>query len=265
MINYRSEKKRYKTNELGSLYIDEKKLCTDEQPIIYIGGQMEHRFHTLEQSGYTFDPGHNMFTGSWFYDYPLFSKNKGQYNAENFSQNLLNALEEANLHDVIFVTESFGGTIASLTTTSDRVDKVIAIHPSIVGTPLADPYFLDKYKNLFTDKQKLILGLLKIIVNPQYGFEQDNFKGVDLTKVDLDKLLVVGSYVEEKSENSSLVLQLDDMIKKVTSKRSDGIVIFEPVEFEHLGINYMVEEDNTNHFDAGKKEHIEKVLKKVMK
>lgn len=265
MNNYRSGKKRYKPNELGSLYIDEKKINPNEQPIIYIGGQMEHRFHALEQTGFTFDPGHNMFTGSWFYDYPLFSKNKEQYNAENFSNNLLTSLEEANLSDVIFVTESFGGTIASLATQSDRVDKVIAIHPSIVGTPLANPYYLDDFKRFFTKRQKLILEMLKLIVNPKYGFEQDNFKGVDFSKVDLDKLLVIGSYVDKEKENNSLILELDSMIRKVTLSRNDGIVVFEPDLFDKIGINYMVEEDNTNHFDAGKKEHIEKVLTKLMK
>lgn len=265
MINYRNEKKRYKPNELGSLYIDEKKLNKNEQPIIYIGGQMEHRFHALEQTGYTFDPGHNMFTGSWFYDYPLFSKNKEQYNAENFSDNLIKSLEESNLNDVIFVTESFGGIIASLATTSERVDKVIAIHPSIVGTPLANPYYLEDFKRFFTQRQKLIVEMLKLIVNPKYGFEQDNFKGIDLTKVDLNKLLVVGSYIDREKENNSLVLELDDMIEKVTSSRSDGIVVFEPDLLEQLGINYMLEEENTNHFEASKKGHIEKVIKKVMK
>lgn len=265
MINYRRGKKRYKPNELGSLYIDETKLNSNEQPIIYIGGQMEHRFHTIEQTGLTGDPGHNMFTGSWFYDYPLFSKNKGSYNAENFAGNLLETLDEADLRDVIFVTESFGGTIASLATQSDRVDKVIAIHPSILGTPLANPYYLEDFKKYFNTRQKAILNILKAVVNTEYGFEQDNFKGLDLTKVDLDKLLVVGSYIDRQTEKNPLVLETDDMIRKVTSNRSDGIVVFEPRVFEELGIPYLQEDEHNNHFDAGSKEHIAKVFQKVMK
>lgn len=264
MINYRQGKTRYIPNELGSLYIDETKLNPNEQPIIYIGGQREHRFHIVEQTGLTGDPGHNMFTGSWFYDYPLFSQNKGDFNAENFANNLLTSLEDANLNDVVFVTESFGGTIASLATKSDRVDKVIAIHPSILGTPLANPKYLSVFDKQFNAKQKAILALLKVIVNRNYGFEQDNFKGVDLTKVDMEKLLVVGSYIDRLEETNPIVLELDDMIQKVTSNRSDGIVVFEPNLFEQLGIPYMLEDENTNHFQAGSKEHIAKVYKKVM-
>ena len=265
MINYRQGKTRYIPNELGSLYIDESKLNPNEQPVIYIGGQMEHSFHAVEQTGLTGDPGHNMFTGSWFYDYPLFSQNKKEFNAENFANNLLTALEYANLHDVVFVTESFGGTIASLATKSDRVDKVIAIHPSILGTPLANPKYLSIFTNQFNAKQKAIASLLKVIVNPEYGFEQDNFKGVDLTKVDIDKLLVIGSYIDRQKETNPIVLELDDMIEKVTSNRSDGIVVFEPNLFEELGIPYMLDDENTNHFQAGSKEHIAKVYQKVMK
>ena len=265
MINYRQGKTRYIPNELGSLYIDETKLSPNEQPVIYIGGQMEHRFHMIEQTGLTGDPGHNMFTGSWFYDYPVFSQNKQEFNAENFANNLLTALEYANLHDIILITESFGGTIASLATKSDRVDKVIAIHPSIIGTPLANPKYLSLFANGFNAKQKALLSLLQVIVNPNYGFEQDNFKGLDLTKVDFNKLLVVGSYIDRQKENNPVVLELDDIIQKITSNRSDGIVVFEPKLFEQLGIPYMLEDENVNHFQAGSKDHIAKVYQKVMK
>lgn len=265
MINYRKNKKRYKPNELGSLYVDESKLNPNEQPIIYIGGQMEHRFHTVEQTGLTGDPGHNMFTGSWFYDYPLFSDNKSEYNAENFAGNLLQTLEEANLQDVIFITESFGGSIASLASKSERVDRVIAIHPSIVRTPLADPKYLELYKKYFNRKQQAILHLLKVIVNPEYGFEQDNFYGIDLRKVDLNKLLVVGNYIDRETEKNPVVLETSDMIEKVTSARSDGIVVFEPEIFDSLGINYLQEDEHNSHFDAGSKEHIAKVYQKVLK
>lgn len=265
MINYRKGKTRYKPNELGSLYVDEAKLNPNEQPIIYIGGQMEHRFHMLEQTGLTGDPGHNMFTGSWFYDYPLDSYSKRECNAENFAKNLLQTLDEANLQDVIFITESFGGSIASLATKSERVDKVIAIHPSIVGTPLADPKYLEEYKKYFNRKQKAILHLLKFVVDPEYGFEQDNFYGIDLRKVDLNKLLVVGNYIDKKTEKNPVVLETSDMIEKVASVRSDGIVVFEPETFDALGINYLQEDEHNNHFTAGSKEHITKVYQKVLK
>lgn len=265
MINYRQGKKRYQPNDLGSLYIDESKLSLNEQPVIYIGGQMEHRFHTIEQMGITGDPGHNMFTGSWFYDYPLSTNNKHIYNAENFANNLIKALDEARLTNVVFITESFGGTIASYATKSDRVDKVIAIHPSILGTPLANPKYLEDYQQYFNAKQRAILMLLRLIVDSSYGFEQDNFNGLDLNRVDLDKLLVVGSYIDRTKEKNKIILELDDMIQKVSANRSDGIVMFEPRQFEQLGIPYMMEDEHINHFQAGSKEHIAKVYQKIMR
>lgn len=264
MINYRQGKKRYKPNELGSLYVDESKLNQNEQPVIYIGGQLEHRLHILEKTGLTADPGHNMFTGSWIYEYPILKKNKSEYNAINFSSNLLKCLKEAKLNDVVLVTESYGGTIASIATKSELVDKVIAIHPSILGTPLANPYYLDDYKKYFNKRQIAILNILKKVVNPEYGFEQDNFNGIDLRQVDLDKLLVVGSYINKETETNPIIQETYDMIEKVTSYRNDGVVIFEPKVFEQLGIPYLQEDTNNNHLEAGAKDHITKVYEKVI-
>lgn len=67
MINYRKGKERFKPNDLGSLYLKEG--YDKENHNIYIGGQ-------LEQTGFTCDAGHNMFNGSWFYDYPYNEKLK---------------------------------------------------------------------------------------------------------------------------------------------------------------------------------------------
>lgn len=265
MINYRQGKKRYKPNILGSLYIDETKLNNNERPIIYIGGQMEHRCHILEQTGYTADPGHNMFTGSWFYDYPLFSNDKASYNTANFTTNLLTALEEANLTDVALITESYGGLIAAEATKSDRIATVIAIHPPIIGTPLANPRYVAMYKKLLTNYQKLLLQGLKLLINPEYGFEIDNFKGADLTKVDLDKLIVVGNYLDIPNEQNALLKETYQMIKIITGYHSDGVVAFDPEEFEHLGINYHLESKNNNHFAAGTKENIEEAAKLILK
>ena len=120
MINYRQDKKRYKPNKLGSLYIDESKLNPNEQPVIYIGGQMEHRCHIAEQTGFTFDPGHNMFTGSWFYDYPLFSSEKGTFDVEGFTNNFLEGLKESGLEKLIKASYSLLGLISYLTAGEDE-------------------------------------------------------------------------------------------------------------------------------------------------
>lgn len=265
MINYKNGKTRYVPNNLGSLYVDESSLNSNEQPVIYIGGQMEHRCHILEQSGYTADEGHNMFNGSWFYDYPLFSADKKHFNGENFAQNLLKAIEEAKLHDVVLVTESYGGTIAAYASPSDSISKVIAIHPSITRTPLANPKFLDMYKEQFTPSEKAILAALHVAINPEYGFERDNFLGINPKHVDLNKLLVVGSSIDPETEKNPLLRHTYNIIQKVTSRPSDGVVTFDPEQLEQLGINYLVEDERTNHLQANSKDHIAKVYSKVMK
>lgn len=265
MINYRQDKKRYKPNKLGSLYIDESKLNPNEQPVIYIGGQMEHRCHIAEQTGFTFDPGHNMFTGSWFYDYPLFSSEKGTFDVEGFTNNFLEGLKESGLKDVILITESYGGMIAAAATQSELVSKSIAIHPPILGTPLANPEYINSYKQLLTRYQRIILQALRVIINPEYGFEQDNFKGINLKKVDLNKLIVVGNYLDTDKEQNALLKETYEIIRTITTFRSDGVVIFEPSEFERLGINYLQETKNNNHFDAGTKENIEEAYHRLIK
>lgn len=104
MYNYRREKKRIKPNDLGSLYLSNK-IDQNKRPILYIGGQIEHRFHIIEQSGVTFDVGHSMFDGSWFYDYSIVKGDKKEINCLNFANNLVLALEEAKIGDVDLVTE----------------------------------------------------------------------------------------------------------------------------------------------------------------
>ena len=265
MINYRQGKTKYKPNNLGSLYVDESKLNPNEQPVIYIGGQMEHRCHILEQSGFTADPGHNIFTGSWFYDYPVISKSKETFNTENFTANLLASLKEANLSDVVLITESFGGMIAAEATKSDLVSKAITIHPPILGTPLANPEYLESYRHMLTRYQRILLSALKVLINPEYGFEQDNFKGIDLKRVDLNKLIVVGNYLDLPTEKNSLLKETYEIIRIITSYQSDGVVVFEPSEFDRLGINYLQETKHNNHFDAGSKENIEEAYLRLIK
>lgn len=264
MINYREGKSRYKINELGSLYIDKRKISSNEQPIIYIGGQMEHRGHLIEQSGYTTDVNHNKYTGSWMYEYPVFSSNKKDINAKNFSENLLAALESAKLGEVILLTHSHGGLIGAYASKSELIDKVISVHPPILGTPLGNPEVIGEYRELLTKTQRLILALTKQIVNSEYGFEQDNFLGVDLSKVDLNKLLVVGNYLDIDLERNKLLLETYRIIERVLGLRSDGIVTFEPSEFEKLGINYMQTNENKNHFQSISPIYFDSVLKRVL-
>ena len=260
MINYKKNRVRFKPNELGSLYLDMNKINDNERPVIYIGGQLEHRFHVIEGSGYTFDCGHDMFSGSWFYEYPLNYANKKDINAMNFSKNLLAALKEANIGDVDIVTDSHGGMIASYASKSDLVHQVIAIHPPCLGTPLARPRDFDKIDKLLTSYEKLLLRIIKKIVNRDYGFNDDNYKGLDFSKIDFNKVLILSSSIDRLREKNKLVISFYDMIYKLTGKESDGVVIFDEDILNRIGVNYEKDDVGTSHLDAGSREYLERVI-----
>ena len=253
MENYRKGKERIKPNDLGSLYYYLETSKSQERPIIYIGGQMEHRWHVLEQTGYTFDPGHTMFNGSWMYDYSVFTKDKNRINAKNFTENLKSALKSAKIGEVDLITHSFGGIIGALATDSDLIHKVYAVHPPITGTPLANPQYIDNYKHLLNEQELKLLKIIKLLINTNYGFEKDSFNGLDLRNIDLNKLVVIGSSTNPEQEEG-LNLNLYNMLKKVTGYENDGVVILDEDLFNKLGINYVKENSNNNHFASGTKE-----------
>ncbi len=268
MFNYRKGKQRYKVDEYGSLYIDHSKINGNERPIIYIGGQMEHRCHVLEQSGFTADPGHNMFTGSWFYDYPVFKNNKKEINFRNFGENLLKALKVSGLDDVDLITESYGGLIGAYATQSSSIHQVVSIHPPILGTPLADKTLLKSQLKNLDYKQKIVATIVKTILNDNYGFEQENKMGINNPELqytaDLTKLLVVGSNIDPKTEKNKVIKILYSIIYAISKEKSDGVVLFNPETFNKFGIKYLEEKENLSHFDAGSKEHIDAVYKKTL-
>ncbi|HAB67428.1 MAG TPA: hypothetical protein DCE23_08685 [Firmicutes bacterium] len=269
MINYRKGKEKIKIDEYGSLYIDYDKINPNERPIIYIGGQMEHRCHILEQTGYTADPGHNMFDGSWFYDYSTLTKDKSNINVQNFTKNLLDALKQAHIGAVDLVTESYGGLIGAYASSSPLIHKVVAIHPPILGTPLANKKLIRYAIKQLEFEYKLLAHLINIILNDQYGFEQENKNGIYDSRIrdntDLSKLIVVGSHIDYNTEKNELIKSLYKLILKLTNKQSDGVVIFEPSELQKLGITYIEEDTHLSHFDAGSKENIEKAKIKALK
>lgn len=268
MLNYRKGKKRIKVNGYGSLYIDYQKI-KDKRPIIYIGGQMEHRLHILEQTGMTFDQGHNMFDGSWFYDYPIHPKDKSQFDVINFGENLIATLQQANLGEVDIIGESYGGIIGAYATKSPLIHKVLAIHPPILGTPLANKDLISYAIKELEFEQKWIARLVNIIVNTNYGFEQDNALGIYNPKLqdvaDISKLIVASSSLNPDTEKNKIAKLLYDLIWQLTHKTSDGVLIYDAEELTKLGIPFIEDDEPLCHFDAGSKENIEKCYKKTLK
>lgn len=258
IVNYRNNRERIKVNSLGSLYVN-KKLDQNHRPIIYIGGQMEHRLHLLEQSGLTFDIGHNLFDGSWFYDYSI-RGNRLEANAKNFADNLISSLKISGLSEVDIITESYGGLIAAYASRSKKIHKVVAIHPPILGTPLASKEMILEALNKLEKDQKRIAKIVMSVVNEHFGFEKDNAIGLvnsaqdDL--IDFSKLTVVGSKLDRDNDKNKLACTLYDLIYTITGKESDGVVLFDEEEIKRLGANCITENTPTNHFDAGSKENI---------
>lgn len=257
--NYGEDRDRIKINELGSLYLD-KDMQKDYRPLIYIGGQMEHQLHRLENAtGKTFDPGHYMFDGSWMYEYPN-RGTKSNINVFNFADNLVKAIEASGLEEVDIITESYGGLIAACASKSKRIHKVIAIHPPILGTPLASNDFLLDNLNKLERRQKLLARAVTLVVNDYFGFEKDNYLGINnsdiLKSIDFNKLTVVGSALDRENDPSWLACSLYDIIYAITGEQSDGVVIYNEETLRKYGINYFTEIAPKNHFAAGSEKNL---------
>lgn len=261
MVKYRDDRERINVDALGSLYID-KELDDNFRPVIYIGGQMEHRLHKYEnKTGITFDVGHGLFDGSWFYEYSTKKKyTKSNINTLNFADNLIKSLEVANLDDVDIITESYGGLIAACASKSKRIHKVVAIHPPILGTPLASNDTIKDALDKLEKEQRKIAKWVNRIVNDRFGFEQDNANGINNSKIldsiDFSKLTVVGSNMDRENDKSKTAKRLYDLIYALTGEKSDGVVLFDEEKFKSFGINYIKEKCPTNHFDAGSEKNI---------
>ena len=255
--------KRYKPNSLGSLYVNEKIDTENERPIIYIGGQMEHRVHVIENIVVN-NKYDDFFAAKWVYEYPI-GKNIGDSNARNFAKNLLEALKDANLYDVDIISHSFGGMIASYASKDPRIHKVYAVHPPILGTPLANPKVFEKYQKRMSLYQNVLYQIMKRLINTGYGFEQDSFNGADFREVDLNKLLVIGSYIDSEVEKSKFYSALSEMISFCKMQKNDGIVIFDEDVFNQMGINFYKQEGFINHTQSGSEKVLSRVRQMVKK
>ena len=264
MINYKKGKIRYLTNGVGSLYIDESKLSSNERPIIYVGGQIEHRGQVLKQLGYLNDKNYNCYTGCWMYDYPIDVYNSRFMGAEKFSESLLIGLREAKINEVVLVGYSHGGLISSYASKSNIISKVICIHSPVLGTPLACPIYFEQQEVLFSKKQQLLLKLLKYIVRMRFGFVIDNYKGINFKKVDLNKIILCGNFINLETETNRLILELYDIVMKISGCKTDGIVPFETSQFSQIGLNFWQTNTNMNHFQANDDSYIKDITTRIL-
>ena len=263
MVRCNKNIKRYKPNSLGSLYVNEAIDTKDGRPIIYIGGQVEHRAHVIENKviNNKFD---DFFVAKWVYEYPI-GRNIQDSNARNFAKNLLAALKEAKLYDVDIISHSFGGMIASYASTDPCIHRVYAVHPPILGTPLANPGVFEEYRKKMSLYQNTLYQIMKRLINTGYGFEQDSFNGVDFSEVDLNKLLVIGGYIDTEFEKSKFYLALSEMITLYNMQKNDGIVTFDEEIFKKIGINYLKQDGCINHTQSGSEIVLSRVRKMAKK
>lgn len=154
--------------------------------------------------------------------------------------------------------------ITPYNTQSVLASKVVAIHPPIIGTSLINQNYIKAYKQVVTKYQNLILNALKVFINPNYIFKQDDFDGIDLRKIKLNKLLSISNYLDINQEQKELFKETYNMIKMITDFKHDGAVVFEIGELESFQKNSLQEEQHNNqHKDS--KENSQKIYNKVMK
>ena len=150
---------------IGRLYSVCEKGEEFKKPIVFINGQMEHRLQAIEtatnitksscyQYSWYYEYEKSIHTPYiWVYDYPISKVDKGIYNTRTFAESLLLSLGSIDLYDVDIMGESVGGILGMRASLSDRVDRVLAIHPPILSSPFSDIKLLE---NLLKNKASTI-------------------------------------------------------------------------------------------------------------
>lgn len=266
---------------IGRFYKVGEKDSLDKKTVIFINGQMDHRLQAIETATnatksscfqyswyYQYDSSvHTPYI--WVYDYPIYKGNKGSYNSKTFTQSLLNAINEYNLENIDIMGESVGAVIGMRASLSDRVDKVVAIHPPILSSPLANPYILYD-KTLFKRinwQQKAILLALRFIVDSEFGFQKENAFGyTDIeANCNLEKVKVTGSSIYGSSKINSLEKALSDFIYQISSSPNDGVIIWNAEELRKRGFKVVEDEKPVSHLQLGNNfEYTNNLYKKLI-
>ncbi len=265
---------------IGRLYSVCEKGEEFKKPIVFINGQMEHRLQAIEtatnitksscyQYSWYYEYEKSIHTPYiWVYDYPISKVDKGIYNTRTFAESLLLSLGSIDLYDVDIMGESVGGILGMRASLSDRVDRVLAIHPPILSSPFSDIKLLE---NLLKNKastinrrQQLFLRFLKLIVDSDFGFQVENasgYKGLERNCA-LNKILIVGSSIYKVEGVKGLAKDLSELIYFLNQMPNDGIVCFDKDAICNRGFQVMEDEVPTCHLDLNLS-YTKKLYKKI--
>lgn len=232
---------------------------TDKKPIVFINGQLDHRLQAMEtatnatkkscfQYSWYYEYDDQVHTPYiWVYDYPIYKGHKNIYSTDLFTISLYEALKQNKLSDVDIMGQSVGGIIGMKASRSELVDKVVAIHPPIQSSPLANKALIrSKY---LTWKQKMIAIGLNIIVDDQFAFQQENATGYPKLEheINLDKIKVTGSSIYGLSHLSGIEKEFSDFVYYLSGMPNDGVVCFDSEILRSRGFDVIVDEKPVSH------------------
>lgn len=247
------------------------------KPLIFINGQMDHHLQAIETATNITKPCCYQYSGYYqyddsihtpyifLYDYPIYEIDKSKIDLNAFSSKLIKIFEELNLSDIDLMGQSCGGMIATLASKSDRVDKVIAMHAPIYGSPLINKEqynSLLKYMNL---REKTLFRLISLIVDESFGFMQDNSKGFrNIEEIsDLSKIIFTTSDISNGDSKNILANFIAQTIYKYFGLKNDGVITYDKEKMESDGIKY-VEEEAISHFEMANKDYNNQYYKKYL-
>lgn len=246
-------------DSVGRFYLVGEATKTDRKPIIFINDQLEHRLQAFEtatnitknscfryRGTYEYDDKvHTPYI--WVYDYPIHDGHKGIYSTELFTTSLCEAIKNSQLDNVDIMGIGVGGIIGIQASSSTLVDRVVAIHPPILSSPLANnELFIWKYLNW---KHRMTAVALNLIIDSEFAFQLENgtgFKSLE-HEADLDKVKVVGSSIYGLSKLSGIEKELSELVYLFSGLPNDGIVCFEPERLMRRGFDVIVDKEPVSH------------------
>ena len=248
------------------------------KPLVLINGQMDHRLQAIETFTNITKPWCYQYSGYYqyddeihtpyifLYDYPIHRVDRSKIDLSTFASGLIKSFEELNLSDIDIMGQSCGGMIATLTSKNERVDKVVAMHSPIYGSPLIQSEEYKKYLKYMATHERMIFDLIGIMVDERFGFMQDNshgFRNIEEAG-DLSKIIFTTSNISDGSSKNMLGNFIAETIYKYLGVYSDGVVTYDKERMDKDGINY-IDESSISHFEMGNHDYNNKYYTKYLR